>query len=139
MLIVPVFVCAGHGRMHAAEQRKERESLEELIHSIQLESELTSRALKQTVSVSFPVCFTQAWTSVHVSVCFTHACTSVHVSVCSSHAWTSVHVSVCCTHAWTSVYVSVRLAVFLYVCMFSCCVIPLLSEARLQSHFACIK
>ncbi|KAL0035076.1 hypothetical protein WJX79_010085 [Trebouxia sp. C0005] len=39
-----------HGRMHAAEQRKERESLEELIHSIQLESELTSRALKQTVS-----------------------------------------------------------------------------------------
>ncbi len=61
-------VCAGHGRMHAAEQRKERESLEELIHSIQLESELTSRALKQTVSVSFPVCFTQAWMSVHVSV-----------------------------------------------------------------------
>ena len=40
--------------MHAAEQRKERESLEEAIHSIQLESELTSRALKQTVSVSAP-------------------------------------------------------------------------------------
>lgn len=46
--------------MHAAEQRKERESLEEAIHSIQLESELTSRALKQTVSVSIPQphCFT---------------------------------------------------------------------------------
>lgn len=43
--------CAGVGRAHAAEQRKERESLEELIHSIQLESELTSRALRQSVSV----------------------------------------------------------------------------------------
>ncbi|KAL0022747.1 hypothetical protein WJX77_010866 [Trebouxia sp. C0004] len=32
----------GHGGMHAAEQRKERESLEERIPSIQLESELTS-------------------------------------------------------------------------------------------------
>ncbi|KAL0022746.1 hypothetical protein WJX77_010866 [Trebouxia sp. C0004] len=31
-----------HGGMHAAEQRKERESLEERIPSIQLESELTS-------------------------------------------------------------------------------------------------
>lgn len=44
--------CSGLGRTHAAEQRKERESLEELIHSIQLESELTSRALRQSVSVS---------------------------------------------------------------------------------------
>lgn len=68
MLIVRVLMCTGHGRMHAAEQRKERESLEELIHSIQLESELTSRALKQTVSVSFPVCFTHVCMSVHVSV-----------------------------------------------------------------------
>lgn len=42
----------GQGRAHAAEQRKERESLEETIHSIQLESELTSRALKQTITVS---------------------------------------------------------------------------------------
>ena len=46
------FLSAGHGRAHAAEQRKERESLEEIIHSIQLESELTSRALKQSVAVS---------------------------------------------------------------------------------------
>ena len=38
--------------MYAAEQRKEREFLEETIHSIQLESELTSRALKQTITVS---------------------------------------------------------------------------------------
>ena len=45
-------MAVGQGRVHAAEQRKERESLEELIHSIQLESELTSRAVKQTVSVS---------------------------------------------------------------------------------------
>ena len=43
--------CTGLGRAHAAEKRKERESLEELIHSIQLESELTSRALRQSVSV----------------------------------------------------------------------------------------
>ena len=42
---------AGQGRAHAAEQRKERELLEETIHSIQLESALTSRALKQTVTV----------------------------------------------------------------------------------------
>ena len=48
--------------MHAAEQRKERESLEELIHSIQLESELTSRALKQSVSVSLSACLTD-WQS----------------------------------------------------------------------------
>ena len=102
MLIVRVLVCAGHGRMHAAEQRKDRASLEELIHSIQLESELTSRALKQTVSVSFLVCFTRAWASVHVSAC--------------------------CTQAWMSVCVSVCLAVPLYVCMFICCVVPLLSE-----------
>ena len=61
-----VCVCAGQGRMHAAEQRKERESLEEAIHSIQLESELTSRALKQTVSVSAPPthCFTALTSSV---------------------------------------------------------------------------
>ncbi len=112
MLIVHVLGCAGHGRMHAAEQRKERESLEELIHSIQLESELTSRAFKQTVSVSFPVCLTHAWASVHVSVCF--------------------------THAWTSVHMSVLLAGPLYVCMFSCHGVLLLSEARLQSQFACV-
>ena len=50
--VLLVFVLpAGHGRAHAAEQRKERESLEEIIHSIQLESELTSRALKQSVAV----------------------------------------------------------------------------------------
>ena len=47
----------GQGRAHAAEQRKDRESLEELIHSIQLESELTSRALKQSISVR-PLCST---------------------------------------------------------------------------------
>jgi hypothetical protein len=113
MLIVRVSVCTGHGRMHAAEQRKERESLEELIHSIQLESELTSRSLKQTVSVSFPVCFTQAWTCVHVSVCFTHA-------------WATVHVSVC-------------LAISLCVCMFSCHDVLLPSEAWSQLWSACIK
>ena len=50
-------LCADQGRGHAAEQRKERESLEELIHSIQLESELTSRALKQSVSVSHKLLF----------------------------------------------------------------------------------
>ncbi len=81
MLIVRVSVCTGHGRMHAAEQRKERESLEEVIHSIQLESELTYRALKQTVSVSFPVCFTHAWTSV-ACVCLLHPCLDVCVCVC---------------------------------------------------------
>jgi len=82
MLIVHVFVCAGHGRMHAAEQRKERESLEELIHSIQLESELTSRALKQTVSVSFPVCLTHAWMSVHASF---RSAISLYVCMFSCH------------------------------------------------------
>lgn len=46
---------AGQGRSYAAEQRKERESLEETIHSIQLESELTARALKQSVTVSIPL------------------------------------------------------------------------------------
>ena len=99
--------------MHAAEQRKERESLEELIHSIQLESELTSRALKQTVSVSFCVCFTHAWTSVHVSVCF--------------------------THAWMSVHVSVPLPVPVYVCMCSCFVVLLPSEACSKSPVAIVE
>lgn len=47
---------AGQGRSYAAEQRKERESLEESIHSIQLESELTARALKQSVTVRCPLC-----------------------------------------------------------------------------------
>lgn len=57
----------GQGRAHAAEQRKERESLEETIHSIQLESELTSRALKQTITVSMPQQFNElnlAWVSI---------------------------------------------------------------------------
>lgn len=62
-------MAVGQGRVHAAEQRKERESLEELIHSIQLESELTSRAVKQTVSVSLPALLWSAHLPACVVVC----------------------------------------------------------------------